>query len=509
MDMTMAHPVTDTVTDPADLTATQARAMISRRQLSPVELAEACITRTNAVNHAVNALVAWDFDRLLDEARAAEAALTSGAPLGAVHGLPFGVKDMIDVAGLPTTFGSTIYRDNVATKDSAIVAQMRAAGGGVLGKTNNPEFSAGGNTRNAVYGVTANPFDLTKTCAGSSGGSAVALAVGMAPLCTGSDTGGSLRNPAAFCGVVGFRPSPGAVPGTTRGPALIPLPTSGPMGRTVADVGLMLSVMATPDRSDPYTFVTDGKTPWNPADFTRLPRVDLGRLKVAMTEDYGFSLTQNVVREAFRARCEALAPQFGQLDAATPDCTNADRIFAVLRAVMMLSGHATNMANHADQMGPNVTDNWNEGLSYSAQDVAQALSMQGAYYRNWQLFFEDYDYVISPAVTVSPFDWRDLYPQDIDGVKTQSYYHWLSQAYASTIAGHPSISLPLGRDALGLPFGFQIVGRRGDDLGVLAVAAEIEALFAGDATFGRPKADIEMLKATPPLSQQDGFLGFA
>lgn len=264
-----------TATNPADLGAWEARRLIARKALSPVELAEACIARVEAVDHAVNALVARDFDGLRAGARAAEAQVSAGAPLGLLHGLPFGVKDMIDVKGLPTTFGSEAFADNIATKDDAIVAAMRGAGAIPIGKCNNPEWSAGANTRNRVYGATANPHDLTRSCAGLSGGSAVALACGYAPLATGSDMGGSLRNPAAFCGVVGFRPSPGVVPGEAREAGLLPFPTSGPMARSVADAGLMLAVLARPDQRDPFTPVEDGRTLWDPARFAHLPRRDL------------------------------------------------------------------------------------------------------------------------------------------------------------------------------------------------------------------------------------------
>lgn len=245
------------------LGAIEARNLIASKQLSPVELTEACISQVESLDHAVNALIARDFDGALEGARMAENVVMSGEPLGALHGLPLVVKDMIDVAGLPTTFGSELFADSIAKSDSGIVATLRQAGALPFGKTNTPEWSAGGNTRNRVNGVTANPYDRTRTCAGSSGGSAVALACGYAPLATGSDTGGSLRNPAAYCGIVGFRPSPGVVPGTTRAAALIPLPTAGPMARNVADVGAMLSVMARPDGRDPFTTVIEGKTPWD------------------------------------------------------------------------------------------------------------------------------------------------------------------------------------------------------------------------------------------------------
>lgn len=494
-------------TDPADMTATQARALIGRRALSPLELADACIARTQAVNHAVNAVVAHDFGRLREEARAAEAMVAAGGPLGPLHGLPVGVKDMIDVSGLPTTFGSPLFKDNIASRDDAIVTALRGAGAVILGKTNNPEFSAGANTINAVHGATGNPHDPMKSAAGSSGGSAAALATGMAPLCTGSDTGGSLRNPAAFCGVVGFRPSPGVVPGDTRGMAMMAISTSGPMARTVADAALMLAVLARPDPSDPYTAVIEGRTLWEPARLAQPPRRDLSSLRIAVTPDFGFAMTESIVRRAFAARVERLAGLFAVTEEATPDCAGADRIFAVLRAVSMLGAHHANTLRYPGRFGPNIVANVEEGLRYSALDVAEAMTAQGAYHRRWQRFFAGWDYVLSPAVTIAPRDWHELYPAQIDGAPTQSYYHWLSLAYAATLAGHPAITIPLGRDETGMPFGLQIVGRRHDDLGVLSVAAEIEAALDGDAAFGAPTVDLAALTAAAPLSSVPGFRG--
>ncbi|MBP1847680.1 Asp-tRNA(Asn)/Glu-tRNA(Gln) amidotransferase A subunit family amidase [Rhizobium petrolearium] len=493
---------------PADLDAMDARRLIGQRRLSPVELAEACIERVTQLNPAVNAIVAQDFDRVLTEARHAEQSVMRHEALGPLHGLPFGVKDMIDVQGLPTTFGSEIFRDNIAVKDDAIVAAMRRAGGIPLGKTNNPDWSAGGNTRNAVYGVTANPHDTTKSAAGSSGGSAALLAARMAPLATGSDTGGSLRNPAAFCGVVGFRPSPGVVPGDTRAMALMHLSTSGPMARSVADVALMLSVMARPDRLDPYTVVIDGQTPWQADRFGHGRRPDLTALRIAVTADFGFAPTSRVIREAFGRVVARLSDQLGRVEETHPNCNDADRIFSILRGVMFLGMHHTLLQKHPDKIGPNVRANVEEGLSYGPLDIADALVKQGRFYRNWQRFFEDHDYVLSPAVTISPRDWHELYPTEIDGQPTKNYYHWLAMAYASTLAGHPSITIPVGRDALGMPFGLQIVGRRHDDAGVLQVAAALEEIFAGDPVFGIPIVDVETLKAAPKLADCEGFLGF-
>ncbi|RWR08288.1 amidase [Paenirhodobacter populi] len=496
------------MTDPADLSATEARALIGRRQLSPVELTRACLDRLHRLNPVVNAVVSMDEDAVLAEARAAETRQMSGEPLGAVEGLPFGVKDMINVSGLPTTFGSLIYRDNVAKSDDPIVAALRGQGGIVLGKTNNPEFSLGGNTRNAVYGATGNPHDPTKSAAGSSGGSAAALACGMAPLCTGSDTGGSLRNPAAFCGVVGYRPSPGVVPGNGRGIGLFHFSTSGPMARTVDDAALMLSVMARPDRADPLTPVVDDHTIWDPATLARPARTDAARWRVAVTEDFGFTLTEGIIRRAFAKRIDYLRPHLGRVEEAHPDCTGADRIFAVLRGVVMLGGHLDGLRKTPEAYGPNVHANVEEGLSFSVEDVTRALTDQTSYYRRWQRFFETTDFILSPAVTISPRDWHELYPEEIDGQRTESYYHWLSLAYASTLAGHPSITLPIGRDETGMPFGLQIIGRRNEDAALLSFAREIEAICAASPEMAFPKVDVAALAARPPIATLPGFRGF-
>jgi len=489
------------LTNPADLGAVEARGLIARRQLSPVELAEACIARVEALDHAVNAVVARDFDRLMDDARAAEAKVSAGAALGLLHGLPVAIKDMNDVAGLPTTYGSELFRDNVPEEDDALVAAVRAAGGLVLGKTNVPEWSAGANTRNRVHGVTANPYDLARSAAGSSGGSAVALATRMAPLATGSDLGGSLRNPAAFCGVTGFRPSHGLVPGVLREMPLLPMSTDGPMARSPEDAALLLEVLARPDRRDPWT----RPFPGHAGRFARLPAADLSHLRFAVTEDFGFAPTEGLVRAAFRDRVERLAHHLGRLEERAPDCAGADRIFAVLRGVAFLGAHRERLERFPDSVGPNVRANVEEGLAYGARDVAEALVLHGNYHRAWDAFFADVDILLAPMVTIGPRDWRELYPREIDGVATQSYYHWLALAYAATIAGHPSVSIPCGRDGNGMPFGLQIVGRRDDDAAVLAVAREIGALIGSDDAMRLPPPDLDALAKAPPLCEAEGF----
>lgn len=495
--------------NPCDLSAVEARRLMASKQLSAVELAESCITRAESVNPAVNALVAQDFDRMRLAAKSAQKAIDRGDKLGVLHGLPLCVKDMVDVTGLPTTFGSEIYAHNIAKGDDPMVAQLREEGALVMGKSNNPEWSAGGNTRNAVYGVTANPFDLTRTAAGSSGGSAVAVACGMTPLATGSDTGGSLRSPAAFCGVVGFRTTPGVVPGHSRPMGWMPMSLNGPMARTVDDAALMLSAMMRPDRRDPWVPVIDNQAVMNPEPYRNLPRYDLCHARVAFTHDFGFAMTEQLIVESFSDKLKRFGQVFGQLDETHPECLDVDDTFAVIRALAFSGHHRELLLKYPDQVGPNVTDNVREGERYSALDVVRALTNQTRLYRQWQVFFEQYDFVLAPTTTVSPRDWHELYPAEIDGVATQSYYHWLSMAYASTLAGHPSVTLPAGRDRQGMPFGLQIIGRRGSDLQTLAFARELETLFARDATLQRPEVDLTYLTTARPLSEVEGFLGFA
>src|SRR5437879_4864510 len=293
LNRTLGHALTE----PCDLDAIDARALIGGKTVSPVELTASGIRRIEEVDPAVNAMVARDFDGVLAAARQAEAMVMRGEALGALHGLPLGVKDLIDAKGLPTTYGSPVFKGAIAAQDEGAVASLRAAGALILGKTNTPAWGAGGNTRNAVYGATGNPFDPTRSAAGSSGGSAAALACGMVPVAPGSETGGSLRNPASFCGIVGFRPTPGLIPGEKRNMAWIQLSTLGPMARTVPDLALMLSAMVSNDARDPLN-IFSGESQ---AAVSPLRPADLSRLRVAATTDFGFAPTERIVAETFRA----------------------------------------------------------------------------------------------------------------------------------------------------------------------------------------------------------------
>lgn len=490
------------MTEPCDLTAVEARALIGTKRLAPTELLESCIARIEAVDHAVNAMVARDYDAARLAARRADAAVARGEALGPLHGLPLGVKDLEETAGLRTTWGSQLYADHVPAADRGTVARARAAGAIILGKTNVPEWGLGANTRNAVYGATGNPFDPMRNAAGSSGGSAVALATGMVPIATGSDLGGSLRNPAAHCGIVGFRPTPGLVPDEGRAHGWSGLPVLGPMARTVPDLCLLLSVLAGEDARDPLVCRHDAAMLARPAP------ADLSRIRAAVTPDFGIAPTEGHIRRVLAEKVGLFRDAFACVDEATPDCTGADEAFAVLRAVGVLAAHAERARTHPDKCGPNLHANVKEGLGYSAADVAEAQTVQTALYRRWQAFFTRYDVVLTPGITVSPRPWSELYPREIDGVPTRSYVHWLALAYPVSLVGHPAVCLPVGRDEAGMPFGLQIVGRPGGDAAVLAVAAALESMLADDPRTARPVPDIASLTRAPRLSDAPGFMGF-
>jgi amidase len=498
------------MTEPCDLSAVEARRLIGRKALSPVELMESCLARIAAVDHAVNAFSTLDADGARAGAREAEAAVMRGGDgLGPLHGLPVGIKDLEETAGLRTTWGSPIFRDHVPAEDCGIVARVRAAGGVVIGKTNVPEFGLGANTRNRVHGATGNPFDPTRTAAGSSGGSAVALATGMAPLCTGSDTGGSLRNPAAFCGIVGYRPSPGLVPAERRAHGWTPISVLGPMARDVPDTALLLSAIASDDAMDPLAYTLHARpVRGRPALFHPMRGMDTAGLRLAWSEDFGQALVERVVRDAFRARVAALAPLFREAAPAHPDVSGGDEAFEVTRAAGVLSAHLERVRTRPQDCGPNMHANVEEGLRYSLQDYARAAASQTRIYRGFQRFFERHDVLVTPAITVSPRPWRELYPAEIDGAPVRTYFHWLALAYYVSLVGHPAVCLPMGLDERGMPFGLQIVGPRGGDAFVLSVAAAVEEAFAADPALRRPVPDLGALRAAPPISGMEGFLGF-
>src|SRR3954467_5093719 len=393
------------------LSAVELRRRIGSKEISPVELLDACIDRIERINPAVNAVTAVCYDRARKEAKGAEAAVMKGEPLGLLHGLPTGIKDLDETGGLLTTYGSPLYREFVPERDNAMVARVRAQGAIIVGKTNVPEFGAGANSRNFVWGATGNPFDPKLNAGGSSGGSAVALATDMLPVCTGSDTGGALRIPASLCGGVGFRPSPGMVAVERRSMGWTPISVLGPMGRTVADTCLLYATQIGQHDTDPLSFPVDGQAfaePWP---------VDLGSLRVAWTEDFGGTPVEKGIRATMRGKIGAMKHLFRRVDRVEMDFGEADRCFDVIRAVSFVGRYRDAYEKNKAMLGPNIRANYEIGAKMTLADFAWAHGEETRIFRKFQELYKDYDLVLGPTIGVTPFPWKQLYGEEMEGKK--------------------------------------------------------------------------------------------
>lgn len=472
--------------------AVELRRRIGTKEISPVELLDACIARIERLNPAVNAIAATGYERARQEARAAEAAALRGDALGVLHGLPIGIKDLEETAGLLTTYGSPLYRNFIPEHDSSMVARVRAAGAIVVAKTNTPEFGAGANTRNAVYGATGNPFNTTLNAGGSSGGSAAALACDMLPVCTGSDTGGSLRIPAAMCGVVGMRPSPGLVPTDRRTLGWAPISVIGPMGRTVADACLLLAAQVAADDRDPLSYPVDRDA------FAAPVPVDLGALRVAWTEDFGLCPVDQSIRKVFWDKVQAMRHLFKSCEQAQFDLGEADRCFDVIRAMNFVDRFRDIYEKDPNALGPNVRANYEMGARMTLADVTWAHAEQTRLFRRFQNTFRACDVVISPTTSVTPFPWTQSYLAEMDGKPLLNYYHWLALTYVVTLATNPAISLPCGLDHAGMPFGLQVIGRFRGDRALLGAAQAMERAFEAIGGLRRPIPDAQKLSSPAP-----------
>ncbi len=458
-----------TADDLCFLSATELVRRMKAKELSAREVVAAHIARVEAVNPAVNAIVTFVPEQALAAAAAADNALARGEPAGILHGLPVAHKDLVQTKGIRTTLGSPIFRDWVPDADALIVERLKAAGAITMGKTNTPEFGAGSQTFNPVFGATRNPYDLAKTCGGSSGGAAVALACGMQPIADGSDFGGSLRNPAGYCNVVGFRPSLGRVPRYPLTTAFTEMGVEGPMARTVADVALTLAAMAGPDPRDPRSLETPGEVFLRPLDR------DFRGVRVAWSRDLGglpVDPAVTAVLDAQRATFEALGCE---VDDASPDLTGADEAFQVIRAWSMAAQRGPLLAAHRHEMKDTVIWNIEKGLALTGPEVGEAEALRTQVYQRMRQFMERYEFLLCPVSQVPPFDIATEYPMTINGQAMETYIDWMKSCSRVTVTAHPAISVPAGFTAAGLPVGLQIVGRFRDDFCVLQLAHAFEA----------------------------------
>ena len=449
--------------------ATELARLIGSRAVSAVEVMTACLSQIERLNPHVNAICTLvDEQVLLEQARAADDRLAKAGSVGPLHGFPHAVKDLVPTAGIRTTCGSPVYEHHVPDEDGLVVERLKAAGAIIIGKTNTPEFGAGSQTFNPIFGPTKNPYDLTKTCGGSSGGAAVAVACGMTPLADGSDLGGSLRNPPSFCNVVGLRPSIGRVPGWPKSQPWTSLSVEGPIARSVQDVALLLSVMAGPDPRSPAALDEPGSV------FRGSLERDFRNVRIAWSRNLGRYPIEPIVTTV----CDSAHQTFVDLGCLVeddePDFAGADDTFQVLRAWAFAHDHGAEFAKYRSLMKDTVIWNIEQGLKLSGAEVARAETERAALYHRVREFLEEYEFLVLPVSQVAPFPVEVEWVQEINGVKMNTYIDWMATCYAITLTGLPAISVPCGFTPGGLPIGLQIVGRHHGDLDVLRLAYAFE-----------------------------------
>ena len=449
-----------------EMTAVELAARLARKDVSAREVMTAHLAQIERVNPKVNAIVTLVAEQAMAGAVAADEALVRRGAVGVLHGLPVAHKDLVDTAGIRTTLGSPFYRDNVPSRDALIVTRIRTAGAITVGKTNTPEFGAGSQTFNTVFGATRNPYDVTKTCGGSSGGAAVAVAARMLPIADGSDAGGSLRNPPAFCNVVGLRPSPGRVPNESS--SWSPFAVSGPIARTAADIALFLSAIAGPDPRSPLSIQED------PARF----RAPLGRdfkgVRVAWWRGLGGIPFEPEIRRVVDGNRKVFQDLGCVVEEAEPDFTGVDEAFPVLRFAANHPRYAPLVKERPEWVKDTIKYEVAQAERASGADVGRALARQARMFDQSRQFFERYEYFILPVTQVEPFDVNTPYPTEIAGTRMTTYIDWMRACWYVTMMSNPAISVPAGFSATGLPVGLQIVGRHRDEWSVLQLAHAFE-----------------------------------
>jgi amidase len=448
---------------------TELCARLRAGEVSAREVTEATLRRIERLDPGLRAYVTVAADRALAEADRLDARRRRGEPPGPLHGVPVAVKDTLETAGIRTTYGSRLYRAHVPAEDQLCVERLRAAGAIVVGKTSTPEFSIGPMTWNELSGLCLNPHDPTRTCGGSSGGSAVAVAAGLAAAAVGSDLGGSLRVPASFCGVVAFRTSPGRVPQHPKAAAWDTLNVNGPMARTVRDAALVTAVMAGPDPRDPTAIAEPG---------TRLleggpPRA--GPLRVAWSPDLGTVPVQPAVRAACARAVGRMARAGWAVEEAHPDVTGVGEIWTRVRPFLILHSHHERVAAHRALIGRGVVERVEQYARLGALEVGLAEQARTRLYHGMRQFMAGYDLLVTPAASVEPWAAGEPLPPGPDGRPVDNPHDWETLTWAFTLTGLPALSLPCGRTEAGLPVGLQLVGRHREERTVLAAAEALEA----------------------------------
>ena len=448
-------------------------ARMRRGELGAVEVTRACLDTIAARNPQLNAFCTVAADAALAAARDADARRLRGESCGPLHGVPVSIKDVTDTAGIRTTYGSPLFSSHVPVRDAAVVARLKRAGAIVIGKTNTPEFATGAHTDNQVFGPTRNPWDPRLTAGGSTGGGAASVAAGMVRIAEGTDFGGSLRIPAAFCGVVGLRPTAGLVPGDPQ-----PVPwdlgqTHGPIGASAADCALALDVMI----GDPALAPVSCIAPWKDAHAQVRDVVDLRGLRVAYVADLAGIGCEPEIASACRDAARALVAAGATVDEARLDLSEGRAAYRIVRGQWMVAQHLERLPM-LDQLGPNLAGNLREGLAATPLDWAQAERTRAALWERVRLFLERWDLIVTPTCAIEPFPVDGGPPRSIAGQPMTSYIDWAAPTFLVTLVGLPAVSVPCGLSAAGLPIGAQLIGPRFSEPRLLAAARFVESVAA-------------------------------
>ena len=440
-------------------------ALLAKRKISAVEVVGAFIAQIERANPKVNAIVTFLPDLALKKARELDRKKSKPGPF---FGLPIAYKDNVQTKGIRTTFGSPIFEKNIPAEDHLIVERLSAAGAITLGKTNLPEFAAGSQTFNAVFGATKNPYDASKTCGGSSGGAAVAVACGMLPFADGGDLAASLRNPANYCNVVALRPTPGRVPSWPAPNAWNSLSVLGPIARTAEDAAFLLSAMAGPDLRSPVSIAEPGTI------FQKKLGRSFRKVRVAWSRDLGGLPMDPRVTAVLDKQREIFSSLGCMLEEAAPDFTGATEAFETLRALGFLQSYGELYRTRRNELKDTVQWNIEQGLRLTSGEIARATALRSQLYQRMRAFLEKYDFLVCPVSQLPPYPVDMEWPREIAGVKMTNYLDWMKSCYFITITSHPAASVPAGFTPEGLPVGIQIVGRYRDDFGVLQLAHAFE-----------------------------------
>jgi amidase len=430
-------------------------ALIRGRQISPVELLDAQLDAINRFNPKLNAIVTLAADKARENARAAEQAVMRGDKIGALHGLPIGVKDITATAGMRTTYGSPLYAENVPSEDAEVIRRLKEAGAIVLAKTNTPEFAAGANTVNPVFGATRNPWNPALSPAGSSGGSACAVATGMLPIAQGTDFGCSIRIPAAFCGIVGIRPTPGLTPNYPMPLAWDPGQVHGPLARTVEDAAMMLDAMIGFSRISPISVAP----PWASAREIAAKARDAKGLRIAFAPDIAGIGVDTEIEAICRKAATTLRAQGATVDEIEFDLSEGRDPYKVWRGVWMVGQQLRNLPR-LDEFGSNLQGNVRSGLALTTTDIANAESVRFALFQKVRELFDRYDLLLTPAAPVKPYPIEMNFPKEINGKTFDNYIDWIAPCFLITLLSLPAGSVPAGLTHDGLPVGLQVVGPR-------------------------------------------------